>query len=51
MSEMAKTLAFMAAGAVALLAAFVVVPTENSFDADELVGQRLNQFEVDHQIR
>ncbi|MDZ4656229.1 MAG: DUF4340 domain-containing protein [Bythopirellula sp.] len=47
MSEMAKTLAFMAAGAVALLAAFVVVPTENSFDADELVGQRLNQFEVD----
>ncbi len=47
MSEMAKTLVFMAAGAVALLAAFVVVPTENKFVAEDFVGQRLNQFEVD----
>ena len=45
MSETAKTLAFMAAGAVALLAAFAVVPSQNTFDTNELVGQRLNQFE------
>ncbi len=45
MSETAKTLAFMAAGAIALLAAFAVVPSQNTFDTNELVGQRLNQFE------
>jgi hypothetical protein len=37
----------MAAGAVALLAAFFVVPSENTFDVNELVGQELNQFEID----
>jgi hypothetical protein len=47
MTETAKTLAFMAAGAVALLAAFFVVPRENTFDVNELVGQELNQFEID----
>jgi hypothetical protein len=47
MSETAKTLAFMAAGAVAVLAAFFVVPGENTFDVNELVGQELNQFEID----
>src|SRR5690606_36646327 len=47
MTETAKTLIFMAAGAVALVAAFVVLPTDNSFDVNELVGQRLNQFEID----
>ena len=45
MTETAKTLTFMAAGAVALLAAFFVVPSENTFDVNELVGQQLNQFE------
>lgn len=47
MSETAKTLAFMAAGAVALVAAFLIVPSENTFDVNELVGQQLNQFEID----
>ena len=47
MTETAKTLIFMAAGAAALLAAFFVVPSENTFDVNELVGQELNQFESD----
>lgn len=47
MTETAKTLIFMAAGAVALMAAFVVLPTDNTFDVNELVGQQLNQFEID----
>jgi hypothetical protein len=47
MTETAKTLAFMAAAAVALVAAFVVTPTDNTFDVNELVGQQLNQFDVD----
>jgi hypothetical protein len=47
MTETAKTLTFMAAGAVALLAAFAVVPGGNSLNVDEYVGQRLNEFDVD----
>jgi hypothetical protein len=47
MTETAKTLTFMAAGAVALLAAFAVVPSDNSLNVDEYVGQRLNEFDVD----
>jgi hypothetical protein len=47
MTETAKTLTFMAAGAVALLAAFAVVPGDNSLNVDEYVGQRLNEFDVD----
>lgn len=47
MTETAKTLAFMAAGAVAILAAFVVAPSDNRFEVEELVGQKLYQFEVD----
>jgi hypothetical protein len=47
MTETAKTLTFMAAGAVALLAAFAVVPSSNTLDVNEYVGQRLNEFDVD----
>jgi hypothetical protein len=47
MTETAKTLTFMAAGAVALLAAFAVVPSDSSLNVDEYVGQRLNEFDVD----
>jgi hypothetical protein len=47
MTETAKTLTFMAAGAVALLAAFAVVPSQNTLNVDEYVGQRLNEFDVD----
>ncbi|QEG37149.1 DUF4340 domain-containing protein [Bythopirellula goksoeyrii] len=47
MSEMAKTLAFVAAAALALMAAFVVAPRENTFDVESLVGQRLNEFDID----
>ncbi|TWU22698.1 DUF4340 domain-containing protein [Bythopirellula polymerisocia] len=47
MSEMTKTLAFVVAAGLALLAAFVVAPRENSFDVESLVGQRLNEFDID----
>jgi len=47
MSEMAKTVVFLAAAAVSLLAAFVVGPSGDNFDVQELVGMRLNQFDVD----
>ncbi|MCH2113703.1 MAG: DUF4340 domain-containing protein [Pirellulales bacterium] len=47
MSEMAKTFVFVAAAAGSLLLAFVVRPGSNTFDPEELVGIRLNQFEVD----
>lgn len=47
MTETAKTLTFMAAGAISLLAAFAVIPGTNTFDESELVGQRLNEFDVD----
>jgi hypothetical protein len=47
MTETAKTLVFMAAGAVALLAAFAVIPGSNALDPTEYVGLRINEFEVD----
>ena len=46
MTETAKTLTFMAAGAVALLAAFAVIPSGNSLDPTECVGLRINEFDV-----
>ncbi len=46
MSEMAKTLTFMAAGALALIAAFFVVPTDKTVDTTELIGQHLNDFDA-----
>lgn len=51
MSEMAKTLAFVAAAGLALMVAFVVTPRENSFDVETLVGQRLNEFDIDTPTR
>ncbi len=51
MSEMAKTLAFVAAAGLALMAAFMVAPRENSFDVETLVGQRLNEFDIDTPTR
>lgn len=47
MSESAKTIFFVIAAAASLLAAFVFVPSANTFDANEYVGERLNQFEID----
>ncbi|MCG8448614.1 MAG: DUF4340 domain-containing protein [Pirellulales bacterium] len=47
MTEMAKTTLFAVAAIVSLLMAFVFVPRGDTFDADEFVGERLNQFEVD----
>jgi hypothetical protein len=47
MTETAKTLTFMAAGAVALLAAFAVIPGSNTLDPTEYVGLRINEFDVD----
>jgi len=47
MTEMAKTVFFIAAAAVSLVVAFVVGPSGEVLNVEELVGMRLNQFEVD----
>jgi len=47
MSEMAKSGLFVGAALASLLAAFVVGPSADTFDAQELVGERLNQFDID----
>ncbi len=47
MSETGKTLAFVAAAAMSLFMGFAMGPRETVFNAEELVGQRLNEFEVD----
>mgnify|MGYP002621436852 CR=1 FL=1 len=47
MTETAKTLAFVTAGVLAILAAFVVAPREDTFDVESLVGERLNDFDID----
>ena len=51
MTEMAKTMFFVVAAAVSLLVAFVVGPAHDTFDIQELVGERLNQFEVEQAKR
>ncbi len=51
MTEMAKTLTFLAAAAVALMAAFVVGPREDDFDVQQNVGRILNQFDVEEAKR
>jgi len=51
MSEMAKTIAFVAAAAGSLLLAFVVGSNVDQFDAESLVGKRLNEFGVDAPTR
>ena len=47
MSEMAKTLSFVAAAAVALLAAYSTGPGEGDFDVQSEVGKTLNEFTID----
>lgn len=47
MTEMAKTVIFLAAAAGSLLAAFAIGPGSDNFDVEELVGERLNQFEIE----
>ncbi len=47
MTEMAKTIAFVAVAAGSLLVAFVVGSNVDQFDVESLVGERLNQFEVE----
>ena len=47
MSEMAKTVSFVAAGVVALLAAYATSPGSGEFDVQKEVGKQLNQFSVD----
>lgn len=47
MTEMAKTVLFVAAAALSLMVAFAMGPSTNSDNLDDLLGTRLNQFEVD----
>jgi hypothetical protein len=47
MTETTKTVLFVAAAAVALLFAFAIGPGGETFDVKELVGQQLNQFDID----
>jgi len=47
MTETAKTVLFIAAAAVSLAIALKMGPTSVEQNLEELVGQRLNQFEVD----
>lgn len=47
MTEMAKTLTFVAAAVVSLAAAFMVRPGAEDFDVQSKVGEKLNQFDVD----
>ncbi len=47
MTEMSKTILFVAAAVGCLFLAFAVRPASDTFDAQELIGERLNQFEVD----
>ncbi|NOZ39945.1 MAG: DUF4340 domain-containing protein [Planctomycetes bacterium] len=47
MTEMAKTLLFVAVAACSLAVAYWMGPTSEVQDFDELIGTRLNQFELD----
>jgi len=47
MTEMAKTVLFATAAIGSLLLAFVMGPSSEVQDFDELIGMRLNQFELD----
>lgn len=51
MTEMMKTAIFVGAAVVALSLAFVVGPEGDTFNVEELVGEKLNQFEVDDVTR
>lgn len=47
MTETAKTVLFVAAAALSLMIAFAMGPATDSQNLDDLLGTRLNQFEVD----
>ena len=47
MTETAKTVLFAAAAALSLMIAFAMGPSNVSDNLDDLLGERLNQFEVD----
>ena len=47
MSEMVKTIVFIAAAAGSLLVAFVAAPGSKGIDVEEFIGLRLNEFEVE----
>ena len=47
MTEMAKTVLFVAAAALSLAVAFMISPSNEVQDFGSLVGTRLNQFELD----
>ena len=51
MSEMAKTLLFVALAVGSLFFAFFVGQSSDSIDFDEFIGLRLNEFEVDQAKR
>ncbi len=47
MTEMAKTLTFVAVAALSLIAAFMLQPRTEEFDVQSKIGEKLNQFDVD----
>lgn len=47
MTESAKTLSFLIAGAAALLVGFVAGPKRDNFKVESLVGMKLNDFDID----
>lgn len=47
MTEMAKTMTFVAVGLVALVAGFVMQPGSDDFDVQSKVGEKINEFDVD----
>lgn len=47
MTETAKTVLFVGAAALSLIIAFAMGPTDDVDNLDDLIGSRLNQFEVD----
>lgn len=47
MTETAKTFLFVGAAALSLIVAFAMGPTDAVDNLDDLIGSRLNQFEVD----
>ena len=47
MTEMTKTVIFVAVAAVSILVAFFIRPSSNTFDVEELVGRKLNEFDIE----
>lgn len=51
MTEMAKTLTFVTAAVLSLVAAFTMRPSIEEFDVQSIIGEKLNQFDVDRAKR